>query len=211
MANIEASIANLSSVISHGFDEKIKNVHTSLPAFVVDFDPAAQTITAQVGIKKVIKTTQNEQETLIPLDVPPILDVPVITPRGGGYSLTFPIAAGDECLLIFSERSIKDWLNVGQTVKPTTKRFHDLTDAVAIVGLSSLPRKIQNYNASALELRKDDGAAFIKISDDNSIRIQNGSGYVELKADGTFDINGLIFSEHIHLQLPNNKPTSEPQ
>lgn len=65
---------------------------------------------------------------------PAIPDVPVLFPQFSGGQITWPIAAGDPCLLVFGDRSLDEWQRAGgaRSVDPTDPRTHDLTDAVAI-------------------------------------------------------------------------------
>lgn len=55
---------------------------------------------------------------------------------------TFPLKPGDECLLLFSDREIESWFITGEAQPEGHTRMHALTDAVAIVGLRSLPKMI---------------------------------------------------------------------
>jgi hypothetical protein len=90
------------------------------------------------------------------------VDVPVIFPRGGGCTLTFPVKAGDECLLIFADRCIDFWWQNGGVQKPVDLRMHDLSDAFAIVGPQSQAHKISGISTSAAQLRTDDGLRLLK-------------------------------------------------
>lgn len=64
---------------------------------------------------------------------------------------TFPLKQGDECILLFSDREIESWFINGDVNPEGYTRMHDLTDAVAIVGIRSLPRMI-NILADCLNL-----------------------------------------------------------
>lgn len=56
---------------------------------------------------------------------------------------TFPLKQGDECILLFSDREIESWFINGDVNPLGYQRMHELTDAVAIVGIRSLPKMIQ--------------------------------------------------------------------
>lgn len=56
--------------------------------------------------------------------------------------ITYPLKAGDECILLFSDREIESWFINGNVNAEIYPRLHDLTDAIAIVGLRSLPNMI---------------------------------------------------------------------
>lgn len=64
---------------------------------------------------------------------------------------TFPLKQGDECILLFSDREIESWFINGDVNPEGYTRMHDLTDAVAIVGIRSLPKMI-NILADCLNL-----------------------------------------------------------
>jgi hypothetical protein len=68
-----------------------------------------------------------------------ITDVPIMFPRGKDGGITFPIAPGDPVLLVFSQRALDDWKDVGGAAVPPSARLHNITDAIAIPGLFSLP------------------------------------------------------------------------
>lgn len=57
--------------------------------------------------------------------------------------MSFPINIGDECVVLFSDRELESWFTTGEPSAPKYSRMHDLTDAVAIIGIRSLPKVIQ--------------------------------------------------------------------
>lgn len=57
--------------------------------------------------------------------------------------ITFPIAKGDDCVLLFSDREIESWFINGDAQPVNYQRMHDLTDAFAIFGIRSLPKMIE--------------------------------------------------------------------
>jgi len=136
----------------------LKDTHTCLPGIVKAYDPETQTASVQPAIRRVF-VDQGE------VDLPVCVDVPVVFPAGGDFVLTFPVAAGDECLLIFSERAIDFWWDRGGTQLPSEVRFHDLSDAFALVGVNSRPRFVANVNPEAVELRTRDGGTVIRMED----------------------------------------------
>ena len=56
--------------------------------------------------------------------------------------ITNPIQKGDECILLFNDREIESWFINGEVNTEAHTRMHDLTDAVAIFGIRSLPKMI---------------------------------------------------------------------
>jgi len=201
MSDKSSTLANLGSTIRAGIENRLKDLHTSMPGIISAFDPATQLASVQPAIRRVFKSEEADGvETLIPVDLPLLINVPVHFVRGGGFSMTFPVAVGDECLLVFCERSIDEWYTFGGVRDPGARRFHALSDAIAFVGISSAPNAIPSFATDGVEIKKDDGTAKITLGDGGSIRLENSSGFVELQADGLFNINGIIFSLHVHPQ-----------
>jgi hypothetical protein len=156
------------------------NLWTALPGIVQSYDPVKQTcevkptIMAQVTAKDGSKTW-----TGLPL----LLDCPLHFPSGGGYTLTFPVKKGDECLVVFSSRCIDAWWQNGYENNPqSVLRMHDLSDGFAFVGFNSNPRVITGMSTAAVQLRND-----------------NGTTYVEL--DGT-DVN-VVSTTNVKISAPN--------
>lgn len=57
--------------------------------------------------------------------------------------ITYPIKKGDECVVLFSDREIESWFITGEANPEGYTRMHDLTDAVALIGVRSIPQMIQ--------------------------------------------------------------------
>jgi len=123
---------------------------------IQSFNPDAVTCVVQLGTKGQLNGKS--------VAIPPLVDVPVIFPRGGGVTLTFPIAAGDECLVIFADRCIDFWWQSGGIQEPVDPRQHDLSDAIAIVGPQSQAKKISGISTTAAQFRSDDGLAYLEIN-----------------------------------------------
>tara|TARA_R110000822_G_scaffold84867_3_gene199024 strand:- start:7371 stop:8087 length:717 start_codon:yes stop_codon:yes gene_type:complete len=167
-----SSVSTLSSVIKLGIESALKELHTSMPGIVESFDPVTQLASIQPAIKRIFKTQDEDVEILTPTSLPILINVPVIFPRGGGFSLTFPVAKGDECLLNFCERSIDNWHQTGEVKVPGANRLHSLSDAVAFVGISSVINKVPNYDNTNVQLKKDDDSASITLLTNGTIKLK---------------------------------------
>jgi hypothetical protein len=171
MTDKTSGLSTLASNIKQGVESRLKDLHTSMPGIIESFDADTQLASIQPAIRRIFITRDGDTEILTPSDLPILINVPVIFPRGGGFSLTFPVKKGDECLLNFCERSIDNWHETGKVKKPGARRFHSLSDATAFVGLSSLPNKIPNYDATNTEIKKDDGTVSIKLKENSDLDI----------------------------------------
>lgn len=137
------------------------NLRVSVPGIVQDFDPITQTATVQPALReRIIQDDLNQQW----MDIPLLLDVPIVLPRAGGFVLTMPIQQGDECLVIFADMCIDAWFSNGGVQNQMEKRRHDLSDAFAIIGAWSQPNRISNYSTTSAQLRTDSGSAYISVS-----------------------------------------------
>jgi hypothetical protein len=116
---------------------------------IQSFDSLTQTAVVSINAKKLISDTPVEMWR----DYPPLVDVPVIILSGGGSCITFPINTGDECLLLFNDRDIDNWFKNSGINTYNTYRTHDLSDAIAIVGLKSTPNMLSSYNNTMPEIQ----------------------------------------------------------
>lgn len=170
------------------FEENIRNgIRVALPGIVQSFNPEAVTITVQPSIQgyEISPSGERQLRTL-----PVLVDVPVVFPRGGGCTLTFPVRKGDECLLIFADRCIDFWWQSGGIQKPVSGRNHHISDAIAILGPMSQRYKIGGISTSGAQLRTDDGSAFIEIAQGGAVTITSP----QVTINGPLQVNGAIKS-----------------
>lgn len=163
--------------------ETTKNqIRVALPGIVQSFDPDAVTAVVQPAIRSVeIDNDGNRVTKPYPL----LVDVPVVFPRGGGCTLTFPVKAGDECLVIFADRCIDFWWQNGGVQEPVDDRVHDLSDAFCIVGPQSQAQKISGISTSAAQLRTDDGAAFVEVAAGHNVTVKTPGALAATAEGGT--------------------------
>jgi len=139
-----------------------------MPAIVVPnqqgdaFNPDAMTVSVQPAIMERIRINAVPTPTALPI----LDDVPIKIPTGGGWSLTLPIAIGDECELSFQDMAFDQWWQSGGLQnQPDGKLYrHDIGDAFAEFGVRSVPRVIPNYSTSSAQLRSDNGTVVIDLA-----------------------------------------------
>lgn len=159
-------------------------MRVSMPGIIQSFNPDAVTAVVQPAIKG---AEQDESGSEVSVNLPLLVDVPVVFPRGGGCTLTFPVKAGDECLVIFADRCIDFWWQSGGIQEPVDGRMHDLSDAFCIVGPQSQAKKIGGISTTAAQLRTDDGSAFIEVAAGHDVTVKT-SGKLTASADGGTEI-----------------------
>jgi hypothetical protein len=185
-------------------------LRVAMPGIVVSFDSTKQT----VRVKPVLRERVNIDGVLSDEEIKDLLDVPIFMPRAGGFTLTMPVTAGDECLVIFGDSCMDSWWQSGGTGnKQMDLRRHDLSDGYAILGVWSQPRKIANYSIGVAQLRNDSGTTILEVSNG---KVTARSAEVALAGDwDDFDVRRLIderlkivFDEHIH--APGTSPNTGP-
>jgi len=163
---------------------------TALPGIVERFDAARMTVDVQPAINGRARSESGETSSV---QMPMLLDCPVQWIGGGGATFTFPIAKGDECLVVFSSRCIDGWWANGGVQDSRDIRMHNLSDGFALVGVRSLPRAF-NVNTSAAELRSDDGSTFVQLDPAGQL--------VKVAAPGGIDLNGVTIDSSGNVQTP---------
>ena len=140
-------------------DYALDNANTAIPGYIESYDSASQTASVKVPYLDYYEI--DGQETQQQQGWPVLPDVPVIFPRGGGWSITWPLAKGDNVLLVFAQRSIDDWWATnGQTeISPTDLRRQDISDAFAVPGPPTDRTKLGSDHVSSTDLiiRHSDG------------------------------------------------------
>src|SRR5210317_1302524 len=165
--SIDNQRPSMSAAIRRAFINMMKEVHTTMPGKIVSFDPITQSARVQPLIKRVYVTKEIDgTETPVEVDIPQLINVPVIFLRGGGWCITFPVKSEDECIIHFSERSIDSWRKNGGNQPPKDWRMHDYSDAICQVGLSSEPNVISEFNNDHFQIRNEDGDVKITLQND---------------------------------------------
>ncbi len=164
------------------------DIHTALPGIIQAFDAARMTCSVQIAIRGAIVQPSGQAQAV---DLPLLVDCPVVFPGGGGYVLTYPLKAGDECLVVFSERCIDAWWQSGGVQAAAEYRLHDLSDGFVIPGPRSQPHVVTgSVDMIGAEFRRDDGTVRIKLT-------TNG---VEITAPGNVIVHGDVIADGISLK-----------
>lgn len=163
-------------------------IWTALPGIVDRFDAARMTVDVQPTINGRLRSPKGEISSV---QMPKLLDCPVLWQGGGGVTLTFPIAAGDECLVVFASRCIDAWWGQGGVQDAGDIRMHNLSDGFALVGVRSLPRAF-GVSSSEAVLRSDDGETFVKLNPQGQL--------VQITAPGGINLNGVLIDANGNVQ-----------
>ena len=160
-------------VRQHGSDLRV-----SIPAILTDdMDAGTQTVSAQIAVQERAFTSGVNPGT-VPATGPsssqapptvgpkwvtlqPVLLVPIIVPRGGGYSLTLPLKKGDEGMLIFCDCCFDLWWQRGGVQNQVGNHRHEFWDCGFLPGMWSQPNALDSYSTTSMQLRTDDGTTTV--------------------------------------------------
>jgi hypothetical protein len=147
------------------------------PAFLTQDMSSNQTVTVQIAIQERVRYNGQQQWW----DVPPIINVPILIPRGGGFSVTLPLKKGDQGLLIFCDTCFDNWWVNGQTAAPPAQnpgttapsgsqrqleiRRHHVHDCGFFPGMWSQNNLLTDYSTDSLQIRSDDGNTIIDVAE----------------------------------------------
>ena len=185
---------NNDKTLSQMLSEVVNSIRVSLNCVkigqIVEFNKTNQTAKVQVlHIQDENYNTRMEEE----LEYPLLGDVPVVVMGGGGTYISHPIKAGDQCLLLFCDYMIDNWWVTGEAKPSIVPRKHDLSDAIAIVGLNAIPNAIQNYS-DYLRLHYNENSSIVigeQIDVNNETINLNGN----TTNSGTLDVVGNVTGE----------------
>lgn len=141
-------------VILRAVELGLARTHVALPAKIEKFDAATQLAAVQPYLKD---TWEEEDGTETVMQIPVINNVPVQFPGGTDFVITFPVAVGDPCWLVFSDRSLEIWKQKGGIVDPVDLRRHHFSDAVALLGVRSKAGALAEFDSGAMRLGKVGG------------------------------------------------------
>ena len=192
---------NLTETLMIAITGALANLHTATIAKITAVNAA--TINCRPVVNRVV-----DGESIA---LPEFVEVPPLFMQGGSSYTAHPIAVGDYCLLIFTERCFDRWYAGQDFQSPAELRMHDYSDGVAVCGINPLsgaitiPSVIQTTGET-----NHDGAAMhtgnYEITGDIIV-----TGNVIASGDVTALSDGASVSLSTHLHTGNlGAPTSPP-
>ncbi len=140
---------------------------------IQSFDKDKQIATAKIPYGQTVfrRDPKTKQYVSVLIDYPPLVDCPVICLGGGGTALTFPVAVGDECLVLFNDRDINKWFAGNTSGGVATPRLHSIADGLIIVGVRSLAHSLTGYDPQREVMRS--GKARLGVGIGNKVLVAN--------------------------------------
>lgn len=174
----------LMQLIEETFEYGMTNVHTAFPAVVKSYDAETRRAEVQPSLKR--KMSNGEF-----MDLPIIVDVPVLYFGTAKAGIHIPLEEGDEVLIVCSERCLDSWKDAGgDSIEDTDTRRFSMPDAVAIPGLQAqtFPNISEKEDCFALHHDSKIVITTEKTTitvDEDKITLDNGKNKIEI--DDTID------------------------
>lgn len=206
-------LGDTEEAIRTALDGRQSVIWTALPCIVQSVNFAQMTVSAQPTIQG--KVT-NQQGVVSNVNLPLLINVPIVFPTAGGFALTLPIAAGDEVLVLFASRCIDAWWQQGGINVAMEDRMHDLSDGFAIPGPRSVPNVLPNISQTGAQIRNTAGDVYVEVSADGKIKMKAS----EVDIEGNLNVSGIItggaatvpvvLNTHVHSGVTPGPGTSGP-
>lgn len=155
---------SMTDLFERALDARLRNLHVAMPGRVERYISDRDAVDVQPMLQRHVPSSDPDElpPTLETLPVLPA--VPLVRPRGAGFFLGMPVAAGDYVLLIFSERDIGQWRATGSISNPGDQRMHGLQAAMAIPGIFPVDDGPSSVNNNAIEIGKVDGSFRVTVT-----------------------------------------------
>lgn len=156
-------------------DRKLANsICVAATAQVIAFDATKMTVNVQ-PLSKSLQNGKYESQ-------PPILKVPVMCMRCGGFIFRPWIKAGDVGLVVYLDHDMDSTVTGGKEATPLTERNHATSDAVFVGSIVSGSYSVQGVPDESHVIAKEDGSIYVAVTKD-MVQIKNQSTTAEFTAD----------------------------
>ena len=152
MANPRERFSDAEEAFRTAVQAMLSGLWVGGPGIIESYNAALQTCSVQPAIQGRVMDAAGK---ITFVNMPVCVDVPVFFLSGGGFSVTTPVAKGDECFIAFADRCIDSWWQNGGINPPAEYRMHDLSDGFAFIGFRSNPRALTNVSTTSLQVRSD--------------------------------------------------------
>ena len=156
-------------------DQRLReSINVAATAAIISFDPEKMTANVQPLSKHLAHGKYESQ--------PPILKVPVVCLRSGGFIFRPWLKEGDVGIVLYLDHDMDSTVASGKEAEPQTERNHSATDAIFIGGIVAGEYAVKDLPEEGHVLAKDDGSIFAAVTADKVI-VKNSDTTGEFTAD----------------------------
>lgn len=140
-------------------------------------------------------------------DYPLISGVPVSFICGANFSIQVPIEEGDDCIVLFCDGDLDNWVEGKGYVPAFSQDRHGLNGAVALLGIKNILTKIDNYITSGVRIQYK--GSEIELNDNGIVINGNVTVNGTIKSSGEITGTNALQQEiglttHIHATPSGN-------
>ena len=159
MASIKELLGKQNQLYDNLIHKASFDIRCCIPGIIQSYNAENNTVEIQPAIREEVV---NEDNSVSYVNLPLLINVPIVFPSTKLGGVRFTLEQGDECLVVFSDLSYDNFWTSGNVQNPIEVRRHDLSDGIAIPCVLSQP------NTKAVEegLTITYGKAKIKMKDD---------------------------------------------
>ena len=140
----------IQTTIQSHIERRDRDTQTTLIGKITSYDHNTQTATVKPEQAEVWRDDQGQRYAE---DFPKIYNVPIAFPRGGGFSIVWPLANGDPVHIICTKYSFDLWRNSGKAGDQGDTRTFGLNGAIAYpVNIYQGTSSISNAEAGVMVL-----------------------------------------------------------
>lgn len=199
---------SLETIMTSWIESYMQDVYTCMPAIVLNVKNMGE---LRVDVQPVINHMFKDGTLL---EYPPIGNVPLIFPSTKQSAVTMPVEQGDTVMLMFSQKDMSIFkAGADRPHDPNTRRWMNLNDAVAIVGVHPFSKSPNRNAARKLPHSTDDLVVAHNIGTDRECEVRlTKSGDVSLTGKTIsldYDkllLNGKDYDMHRHQYTDDGVP-----
>ena len=177
----------LMQLIEETFEYGMTNVHTAFPAVVKSYDGETRRAEIQPSLKRKMSNGKF-------MELPIIVDVPVLYFGTAKAGIHIPLEEGDEVLIVCSERCLDSWKDAGgDSIEDTDTRRFSMPDAICIPGLQAQTFPNISEKEDCFALHHDEKICITNNKstvtiENEEITIDNGKATISIDASGNVNI-----------------------
>ena len=158
---------SLETIMTSWIESYMQDVYTCMPAIVLNVKDMGE---MRVDVQPVINHLFKDGTLL---EYPPIGNVPLIFPSTRNSAITMPVVQGDTVMLMFSQKDMSIFkAGADRPHDPNTRRWMNLNDAVAIVGVHPFSKSPNRNAARKLPHNTDDLVVAHNIGTDRECEVR---------------------------------------
>lgn len=182
-----------------------EELNTCIPGVIKAYDARTKRAKVLPAIKqKMIK--ENEENTYI--DHPILVDIPIIFPSAGGYTITMPIQSGDSVLLVFSQRGIANFKQAFNETIPTDQSLLSIYDAIAIPGFGEINISPASSSGCTMQDNVGDNAVIVEtdkltVKKNNNMLILDDNQFQATVGGATLTLSQGVLASSVPITAPS--------